>query len=45
MRPTVKLVDLNGKDVMIPGTDVPAQYFLPGRGDREPGRWCQRGRG
>jgi DNA-directed RNA polymerase subunit beta' len=31
MRPTVKLVDLNGKDVMIPGTDVPAQYFLPGK--------------
>ena len=31
MRPTVKLVDLNGKDVMIPGTDVAAQYFLPGK--------------
>ena len=31
MRPTVKLVDQNGKDVMIPGTDVAAQYFLPGK--------------
>ncbi|RUO27521.1 DNA-directed RNA polymerase subunit beta' [Aliidiomarina sanyensis] len=30
MRPTVKLVDAKGKDVMIPGTDMPAQYFLPG---------------
>ncbi|UJF19182.1 DNA-directed RNA polymerase subunit beta' [Vibrio sp. SS-MA-C1-2] len=31
MRPTVKLVDANGNDVMIPGTDMPAQYFLPGK--------------
>ena len=31
LRPTVKLVDANGKDVMIPGTDVSAQYFLPGQ--------------
>ena len=30
MRPAVKLVDANGKDVLIAGTDVPAQYFLPG---------------
>jgi len=30
MRPTVKLVDKKGKDIMIPGTDMPAQYFLPG---------------
>ncbi|WP_371374534.1 DNA-directed RNA polymerase subunit beta' [Thalassotalea aquiviva] len=30
MRPMVKLVDAKGKDVMIAGTDIPAQYFLPG---------------
>jgi DNA-directed RNA polymerase subunit beta' len=30
MRPMVKLVDGKGKDVMIAGTDIPAQYFLPG---------------
>ena len=31
MRPTVKLVDENGNDVMIAGTEMPAQYFLPGK--------------
>ncbi len=31
MRPAVKLVDAAGNDVMIPGTDMPAQYFLPGK--------------
>ncbi|CAH0532369.1 DNA-directed RNA polymerase subunit beta' [Vibrio stylophorae] len=31
MRPAVKLVDADGKDVMIPGTDQPAQYFMPGK--------------
>ncbi|RTE86415.1 MULTISPECIES: DNA-directed RNA polymerase subunit beta' [Gammaproteobacteria] len=30
MRPAVKLVDGKGKDVNIAGTDMPAQYFLPG---------------
>jgi len=30
MRPMVKLVDSNGDDVFIVGTDIPAQYFLPG---------------
>mgnify|MGYP002619844301 CR=1 FL=1 len=29
IRPAVKLVDANGKELMMPGTDVPAQYFLP----------------
>ncbi|QIT56415.1 DNA-directed RNA polymerase subunit beta' [Aquisalimonas sp. 2447] len=29
MRPMIKLVDDNGKDIMIPGTDIPAQYYLP----------------
>lgn len=31
MRPGVKLVDVKGQDIMIPGTDMPAQYFLPGK--------------
>ncbi|GAM65233.1 DNA-directed RNA polymerase beta' subunit [Vibrio ishigakensis] len=31
MRPAIKLVDEQGNDVMIPGTDMPAQYFLPGK--------------
>ena len=30
MRPMVKLVDNEGGDVFIVGTDIPAQYFLPG---------------
>jgi DNA-directed RNA polymerase subunit beta' len=30
MRPMVKLVDENGDDLFIVGTDIPAQYFLPG---------------
>ena len=29
IRPAVKLIDANGKDLLLPGTDVPAQYFLP----------------
>jgi DNA-directed RNA polymerase subunit beta' len=29
-RPMVKLVDAKGKDLNIPGTDIPAAYFLPG---------------
>jgi len=29
MRPMVKLVDGNGNDLMIAGTDVPAMYYLP----------------
>jgi DNA-directed RNA polymerase subunit beta' len=28
MRPMVKLVDASGNDVLIAGTDIPAQYFL-----------------
>jgi DNA-directed RNA polymerase subunit beta' len=30
-RPTVKLLDAEGKDLMIPGTEIPAHYFLPPR--------------
>ncbi|GFM84371.1 DNA-directed RNA polymerase subunit beta' [Pseudomonas cichorii] len=29
IRPAVKMVGLDGKDLLLPGTDVPAQYFLP----------------
>ena len=30
LRPMVKLVDAKGNDLMIAGSDIPAQYFLPG---------------
>ncbi|HXK00551.1 MAG TPA: DNA-directed RNA polymerase subunit beta' [Buchnera sp. (in: enterobacteria)] len=30
LRPALKIVDSFGKDVLLPGTDMPAQYFLPG---------------
>ncbi|WP_028117234.1 DNA-directed RNA polymerase subunit beta' [Ferrimonas senticii] len=30
MRPMVKLVNASGDDILIPGTEVPAQYFLSG---------------
>jgi DNA-directed RNA polymerase subunit beta' len=29
LRPTVRIVDRKGKDLTLPGTDVPAQYLLP----------------
>ena len=29
IRPAIKLVDDNGEDLLLPGTDVVAQYFLP----------------
>ncbi|TBR14683.1 MAG: DNA-directed RNA polymerase subunit beta' [Lysobacter sp.] len=31
LRPIVRIVDGNGKDLQIPGTDLPAQYMLPPR--------------
>ncbi|MNZ35674.1 DNA-directed RNA polymerase subunit beta' [compost metagenome] len=31
IRPAVKLVDASGKELLLPGTDVPAQYFLPAK--------------
>ena len=31
LRPVVRIVDANGKDLSIPGTDLPAQYMLPPR--------------
>jgi len=30
LKPMVKLVDANGDDLCIAGTDIPAMYFLPG---------------
>tara|TARA_R110001583_G_scaffold195366_1_gene372318 strand:+ start:7816 stop:12015 length:4200 start_codon:yes stop_codon:yes gene_type:complete len=30
MRPMVKLIDADGNDLLLVGTDIPAQYFLPG---------------
>ncbi|MBC7161164.1 MAG: DNA-directed RNA polymerase subunit beta' [Immundisolibacter sp.] len=29
LRPMVKLIDASGKDQLLPGTDIPARYFLP----------------
>ncbi|CAL4042063.1 DNA-directed RNA polymerase subunit beta' [Buchnera aphidicola (Anoecia corni)] len=31
LRPALKILDINNKDVFIFGTDIPAQYFLPGK--------------
>ncbi|MFT3761011.1 MAG: DNA-directed RNA polymerase subunit beta' [Pseudoxanthomonas sp.] len=31
LRPIIRIVDKNGKDLSIPGTDLPAQYLLPPR--------------
>ncbi|WP_216782539.1 DNA-directed RNA polymerase subunit beta' [Candidatus Profftia tarda] len=31
LRPALKIVDSKGIDVLIPGTDMAAQYFLPGK--------------
>ncbi|KAG7531910.1 RNA polymerase Rpb1 domain 5 [Arabidopsis suecica] len=31
LRPALKIIDCDGKDVLISGTDMPAQYFLPGK--------------
>ncbi|VAX77158.1 DNA-directed RNA polymerase subunit beta' [Serratia symbiotica] len=30
-RPALKIVNTKGDDVLIPGSDIPAQYFLPGK--------------
>ena len=29
LRPMVRLIDANGGQINLPGTDIPAQYFLP----------------
>ncbi|CRK85930.1 DNA-directed RNA polymerase subunit beta' [Candidatus Providencia siddallii] len=31
LRPALRVVDTNGNDVLIPNTDIPAHYFLPGK--------------
>ncbi|CAL1329040.1 DNA-directed RNA polymerase subunit beta' [Candidatus Providencia siddallii] len=30
LRPAIHIVNINGDDVVIPNTDIPAHYFLPG---------------
>lgn len=31
LRPSLHIVSENGDDILIPGTEIPAQYFLPGK--------------
>ncbi|XRY30671.1 MAG: DNA-directed RNA polymerase subunit beta' [Buchnera aphidicola (Tetraneura akinire)] len=31
LRPALKIIDSKNQNVLIPGTEVPAQYFLPGK--------------
>ncbi|WWP00316.1 MAG: DNA-directed RNA polymerase subunit beta' [Candidatus Dasytiphilus stammeri] len=31
LRPALKIVQKDGQEVFLPGTDMPAQYFLPGK--------------
>ncbi|VFP77592.1 DNA-directed RNA polymerase subunit beta' [Buchnera aphidicola] len=31
LKPSLKIIDKTGSDIFIPGTDMPAQYFLPGK--------------
>ncbi|AKC60701.1 DNA-directed RNA polymerase subunit beta' [Blochmannia endosymbiont of Camponotus (Colobopsis) obliquus] len=31
LRPALKIVNIDGQDLLLPGTDIPVQYFLPGR--------------
>nr|WP_041750149.1 DNA-directed RNA polymerase subunit beta' [Buchnera aphidicola] len=31
LRPSLKIISKEGYDIFIPGTDMPAQYFLPGK--------------
>ncbi len=31
LRPAIKLIDAKGNDIFIPGTEIVAQYFLPGK--------------
>uniref|UniRef100_UPI0033426876 DNA-directed RNA polymerase subunit beta' n=1 Tax=Providencia sp. TaxID=589 RepID=UPI0033426876 len=31
LRPALRVIDANGNDVLIPNTDMPTQYFLPGK--------------
>ncbi|ALD15005.1 DNA-directed RNA polymerase subunit beta' [Buchnera aphidicola (Aphis glycines)] len=31
LRPSLKIIDEKGNDVLISGTEMPAQYFLPGK--------------
>ncbi|WWO99513.1 MAG: DNA-directed RNA polymerase subunit beta' [Candidatus Dasytiphilus stammeri] len=31
LRPALKILNKDGQEVLLPGTDMPAQYFLPGK--------------
>lgn len=31
LRPSLKIIDNKNKDIFLPGSDMPAQYFLPGK--------------
>lgn len=31
LRPSLKIINKNNDDIFVPGTDIPAQYFLPGK--------------
>lgn len=31
LRPALKIIDINGYDIFLPGMDIPVQYFLHGR--------------
>lgn len=31
LRPALKIIDVNGYDIFLPGMDIPVQYFLPGK--------------
>ncbi|UDG81209.1 DNA-directed RNA polymerase subunit beta' [Candidatus Hartigia pinicola] len=31
LRPALRIVDINKQDILIPNTDIPTQYFLPGK--------------
>lgn len=31
LRPALKIIDINGYDIFLPGMDIPVQYFLPGK--------------
>ena len=41
LRPMIKLIDEKGKDVCLPGSSVPAHYFLVGRHDHQQRGWSK----
>ncbi len=45
LSPMVKLIDEEGKDLFLPGTHLPAHYFLPINAIIKLRRWCGCGSG